>query len=217
MIKVGLTGNFYSGQDSISKIFEKNDIAVFDADLILKYLINSSERHIKLIKSKFGEESYFLGLLNLDNFNNTEKWNNLIDLLEFDIIKAYEKFRLEHQYDIFTIFKYSFLFERNINYSMDYTINCFKPKYHRKKELQSNTFLSNLVIEKILNNEMNELDKNKNSDFIIDNFNRYLSQDSNLDTVIEHRVKDIINNLNKKIPQSKATTEGNVYTSGFWD
>ena len=53
MIKVGLTGNFHSGQNQVSEILEKLDVPVFDADLILKYLINYSKPHNQKIHQEF--------------------------------------------------------------------------------------------------------------------------------------------------------------------
>jgi dephospho-CoA kinase len=40
MFKVGLTGNRYSGKDTVASLFNKISIPVFDADVIVKFLIN---------------------------------------------------------------------------------------------------------------------------------------------------------------------------------
>ena len=40
MIKIGLTGNRYSGKDRVCKIFEQISIPVFQADVVLKFIIN---------------------------------------------------------------------------------------------------------------------------------------------------------------------------------
>ena len=200
MIKVGLTGNYYSGQYEIGKLFEKIDVPVFDADLILKYLINFSSKHIKNIKSEIGEDSYYLGLLKVDKFKDNKSWNKIIDVVEFDIIKAYEKFRLNHKDCFYTIFKYSFLFERMMNETMDFNISCYRPKYLRKDDMQKFTYMDNFSINKLLNNEMDELYKNKKSDFIIDNHNTSSYYNSDIDG-LENKVKYIHNSIMKKKPQ----------------
>ena len=40
MIKVGLSGNRYSGKDEICNIFRKLTIPVFEADTVLKFIID---------------------------------------------------------------------------------------------------------------------------------------------------------------------------------
>jgi len=39
MIKVGLSGNRYSGKTAVSKMFKQIGIPVFDADIVLKFII----------------------------------------------------------------------------------------------------------------------------------------------------------------------------------
>jgi len=214
MIKVGLTGNFHSGQNEVSEIFEKMDVPVFDADLILKYMINYSKSHIEKIYTKFGESTYRMGLLNLNKFDTNKKWNDLIDLLEFDLIKSYESYRLKHKDATYTVFKYSYLFERNLNTSMDFTVNCYRPRYLRKDDLKILTHMDSYSIQKLLDNEMNESTKNNKSDFSIENYIDPKNSDSSV--YLERKVKYIHNVLMKKNPQDNKTLGKNL-VSGFWD
>lgn len=217
MIKVGLTGNYYSGQYEIGKLFEELDVPVFDADLILKYLINYSTPHIEKIKSVFGENVYHMGLLKFNRFTDNKSWNKLIDVVEFDIVKTYERFRLNHKDDLYTIFKYSFLFERKMNTSMDYNISCYRPKHHRKVDMMSLTYMDNYAINSLLENEMDELFKNKKADFIIENYNRSGDIDSDIIIGLENKVRNVHKVIIKKKPQDNYSTLGNQYSSGFWD
>jgi len=201
MIKIGLTGNFYSGQSDVVKIFEKLDVAVFDADLVLKYLLNYSKPHLESITEHFGKSAYSLGLLNLPKFQTTKDWDDVIDLLEFDIVKSYEKFRLQHQNDLYTIFKFSFLFERGLNKNMDYNISCYRPKYHRKSDLMNKTRIDTYTINQILSNEMDELIKNNESDFIINNYPRTYGSDSFEIKDLQNKVEEIHKTILKKKPQ----------------
>jgi dephospho-CoA kinase len=211
MLKVGLTGNYYSGQNESEKIFQELGVKVFDADLLLKYLINYSVPHIDSIKSNFGQNSYKMGLLNLSKFTDNKSWNNLIDLVEFDIIKSYEKYRLTHKEDFYTILKYSYIYERQINKSMDINLVCFRPKSLRKDDLLTLTYMDNYSINKLLDGEMNEIYKNEKSDFII--------QNHSTDGIIglETKVNLIHEQILKKKPQDKKNNLGYKYTSGFWD
>ena len=42
MIEIGLTGCRYSGKTSVSKMFKQIGVPVFDADTILKFILNFS-------------------------------------------------------------------------------------------------------------------------------------------------------------------------------
>jgi len=213
MLKIGLTGNYYSGQNEVSEIFEKLSVKVFDADLILKYLINFSETHVEKIKDTLGDKVYQMGLLNMNKFRTNESWNDLIDLVEFDVVKSYERFRLTHKDEFYTIFKYSFLFERNLNKSMDKVICCYRPKYQRRSDLKRLTYLSESQIEYLLSNEMDELSKNKSSDYLINNYNTSGSAHTLIG--LDSRVSDLHNIFSNKKPQEDYL--GYKYSSGFWD
>jgi dephospho-CoA kinase len=212
MLKVGLTGNFHSGQNEVAKIFDNLSVPVFDADLVLKYLINYSNPHITKIKSEFGENVYKIGLLNLQKFNSNTTWNKLIDLVEIDIIAAFEKFRLKHKYSTYVVFKYSYLFERRIDSSMDYNINCYRPSYSRKNDISLLTYMDSYAISTLIENELDETYKNKKSDFIVNN---YITNGISVD--LDNKVLKINEMIMKKIPQDNFTTSGNQYSSGFWD
>ena len=199
MIKVGLTGNFHSGQNQVSEILEKLDVPVFDADLILKYLINYSKPHNQKIDQEFGEYTYRMGLLNTSKFTSNKEWNKLIDLLEFDIIKSYERFRLNHKEKTYTVFKYSYLFERKMNKTMDYTINCHRPKYLRKSDIQLLTYMDSYGVTQLLENEMDETFKNEQSDFTIENYMSIKNEQAM--PFLETKVNQIHNVLMKKNPQ----------------
>ena len=211
MIKVGLTGNYCSGQNEVSKIFDSLDVKVFDADLLLKYLLNYSKKHILKIKSTFGENSYSMGLLNLNKFEDTKKWNKLIDEVEFDIYASYEKFRYKHQEDFYTVFKYSYLFERQLNTSMDFNINCFRPKALRKEDISLLTPLSDYLINKILDSEYSEFLKNKNADFIIQNYPKEGV------VKLDEKVRTTHEKIMNKKPQVNNFDLGYKEVSGFWD
>lgn len=210
-MKVGLTGNFYSGQNEVSEIFEKMNVKVFDADLILKYLINFSESHIKKIQDYLGPNIYQMGLLNMNKIKTNNQWNDLIDIVEFDIVKSYERFRLNNKNDFYTVFKYSLLFERELNKSMDKVICCYRPKYKRREDIKRLTFMTHHQIEYLLDNEMDELNKKNKSSYLINNF-----EDSHIDTNyigLDLKVKTIHNILSKNKPQE--IISGSEYKNDF--
>ena len=182
MIKVGLTGNFYSGYNEVGEIFEEKGIPVFDADVVLKFMINYSPKHIEKIKEKFGDDIYKLCLLDMKRFSTTKKFDDLLDILQLDLIKSYEKWRIRNYNHFYTIFKSSVLFERNLDTSMNFNISVFRPKVERRYDLKNHTSMPLMTIDEILNGEMDELVKNGKADFVVHNYNNY-SLSSNADYV----------------------------------
>jgi dephospho-CoA kinase len=182
MIKVGLTGNFYSGYNEVGEIFEEKGIPVFDADVVLKFMINYSPKHIEKIKEKFGDDIYKLCLLDMKRFSTSKKFDDLLDILQLDLMKSYEKWRIRNYNHFYTIFKSSILFERNLDTSMNFTISVFRPKVERRYDLKTHTSMPISTIDDILNGEMDELIKNGKADFVVHNYNNY-SLSSNADYV----------------------------------
>ena len=50
MIKVGLSGNRYAGKDAVSRLFEQIRVPVFDADIVLKFILNYNFEKASLLK-----------------------------------------------------------------------------------------------------------------------------------------------------------------------
>lgn len=208
MLKVGLTGNFYSGYDDAANLFEHSNVPVFDADLVLKFMINYSGKVIKKIKQEFGQDIYLLGLLDLKKFQTNSDFDKLFKLIQLDLIKSYEKWRLKHTDNPYTIFKSSVLFERNLDTSMNFNMHVFRPQNDRKKDIQNLTNIPALTIDTIISNEMDELEKNQKSDFVIHNYNSYFRDSINMG--ITNQViaidkalrKKAVNNLSDQIKLS---------------
>lgn len=173
MIKVGLTGNRYSGKDRIAKLFEQISIPVFNADVVLKFILQYNLEIDKRIKIELGHTAYNLsGYLDPQKFNSTEKFNRLIDIVEPELFKAYEKFQLKKAKDsVYTIFHSSILFERDWNKKMDYNITTFAPKVERIKRANSQEpALLTQVLYGLMANEVDDLEKNKLSTYIVHNY-----------------------------------------------
>ena len=122
MIKIGLTGNRYSGKDTISNLFKKISIPVFDADVILKFLINHNFELHKI--SRRIDKSFFLKNgqdLDITKMNGPIL-DEIINVVEPELIKAYDNYRLKNINSIYSIFHSSILFENSK--ILDQTIWC---------------------------------------------------------------------------------------------
>jgi len=203
MYKVGLTGNYFSGQNEVAKIFEDYNVRVFDANLITKFLINYSPIHIPKIKKEFGPDIYSVGLLDLSKLNDNKSFNKLLDIIELDLLRAYEIFRKRYKNDFYTIFYFDYIFERNLDKILNFNITSFRPKHYRKSNMEYFTSFPENIIKKILDNEMDHSIKNKKSDYVIQNYNKGTDPLSDIVIGLENQVKLVHKRImSKKINES---------------
>jgi len=163
----------------------------------LKFLLLYSRDHIEMIKNKLGTDAYKVGLLDLKRVEKNSQMDEILNIVEFDILKSFELFRLK-QKSPYTIFLFDQLFERGIDKLMNFNISCYKPKTFRKSDMEIFTNFDSYMISKILDNEMDELLKNTKSDFTIQNYNYKLGYQSDITTGIEKRVNDVHKQILRK-------------------
>jgi len=199
MYKVGLTGNYYSGHKEVAYILEDFGVPVFDMNLVFKFLVNFSPTHIEKIKKSFGNNIYTMGLLDLQKFTKNSDFDKLFDVIEFDLIRGFEKFTLANKDAVYSVMVFDQLFERKCDRLMSFCISVHRPKHLRKNDMITLTGLDSYTITKILDNEYDELDKNKKSDFVIQNYNLGVNKDSDITIGLENQVK----NAHKKIMEKK--------------
>jgi dephospho-CoA kinase len=172
MIKIGLTGNRYSGKDTVAKMFEQISIPVFNADVVLKFILNFDINVNKDILDNYGEY-IFTGpesMIDPKKIRSKKDFDRLLDFADFELRRAYERFRLENKQSIYTIFHSSILFERGWDKDMDYNINVFAPKDVRSLRCEQTTKQSSYNISELMKGEMNDLVKNKLADYTIHNY-----------------------------------------------
>ncbi len=185
MVKIGLTGNKFSGKNTICKMFKQIGVPVFDADVVLKFILLHDLPTIKIIKDKYGSrflDGYFL---DKSKIKSKDDFDLIVDCAENSLMKAYEKFNSKNH--IYTIFKSSILFEREWNKDMDYSVNIFCPKIHRMERYKEMTGLKVSDIAYNLRNEVDDLKKNSMSNFVIHNYegnNSPLDQVNKIDSFV---------------------------------
>jgi dephospho-CoA kinase len=170
MIKIGLSGNRYSGKTRVTNLFENIGIPIFDADTVLRFILNYNWELLGEIKDELGSEIFQGNYLNFIKIKNPEVFNNVLKMVEPDIFRAYDKFN-KKQNSIYTIFHSSILFERGWDKKMDKSISVFAPNTDRIKRCKSITNMGLIIINDLTKNEMDPLEKNRLSDFIIHNYN----------------------------------------------
>lgn len=190
MYKVGLTGNYFSGLDEIAAIFAKLNIPIFEADLILRFFFYNNSETIKKIQKQFGKTVFVDNQLDLNKFNDSDSFRKLLNVVELDLLKAYEKWRLK-QSASYTIFKSSIIFEAGWNENMNFNISVFKPTGLRTDEIQRIFKMKSSDVYNMLDSEMDVFQKNRLSNYVIHNYNNY--GDS-----VKNQVNTISKTLNHK-------------------
>ena len=170
MLKIGLTGNYCSGFEEVGNIYRAMKVPVFDADLIIKFMFYNNSVTIDKILSEFGKSAFKDNILNMDAFRNPERFHSLIKVIELDLIRVYEKWRLIHKDAKFTIFKTQILFEMNWHNIMNMNISVFRPNGLRVADIQNRQGLKTTEVYSIIDNEMDALQKNELSTYVIHNY-----------------------------------------------
>lgn len=171
MLVVGLSGNRYSGKDSVAKVFKQIGIPVFDVDTIIKFILNYNVKLLGEIRLLFGDMVFTGELLDFNKIKNTQSFDKIMDVIEIDILNAHERFLKKNKSSAYTIFHSSILFERKWNLEMDSNIAVFSSNTDRIKRCKYMTNQGLLVINDLLQQEMDPIEKNQMSDYIIHSYN----------------------------------------------
>ena len=202
MIKVGLSGNRYSGKNRIAKIFTQIGVPVFEADVILKFILNHNHELQAEIADRIGRIYFKDGLLNLDKVRADGKFSKILKVVEPELYRTWERFLDKNKKAIYCIFHSSILFEQDWNKAMDINISVFAPYSDRVERCKFLTNKSVSSIYSLTKLEMDELDKNNLSDYVIHNYNNdspfygdALNQVNNIDKqIIDKFLKDSMTN-----------------------
>lgn len=205
--KVGLSGNRFSGKKTVSNIFKTVHVPVFDADVILKFIINHNIKVVNDIKQSVGKHIFTqTSYINPKLVKSKSDFDKIVNCAEDELMRSFDRFCYLNSNSIYVIFKSSILFERNWNNVMDYNINIYCPKISRMERakiclLKDKDFTPTInpatkkeyvplnQISNFLRNEVDDLHKNSKSSFVIHNYNDRdpLSQVCKIDTILIDR------------------------------
>jgi dephospho-CoA kinase len=171
MIKIGLSGNRYSGKNRVSSLFKQIGVPVFEADVILKFILNHNYELQAEISDRVGRLYFKDGLLNEEKVKKDGVFSKIMEIVEPELYRAWQKFQEKNYKSIYCIFHSSILFEREWNKSMDFNISVFAPYADRVDRCKFLTNKSVSSIYSLSKLEMDELDKNKLSEYVIHNYN----------------------------------------------
>lgn len=170
MIHIGLSGNRYSGKDTISKLFSQISVPVFNADVVLRFILSYNYELQNDIVQSIGYQHFnSSGKLSPLSIKDEKTFNKVIDLVEKDLFDHYYKFS-EKTGSVYTIFHSSILFERKWQKKFDYNINVFAPLKDRLERCKRSAGITPSNIHKLASSEMKDLEKNSLADWVIHNY-----------------------------------------------
>jgi len=171
MLKVGLSGNRYSGKNRIVNLFKQIGVPVFETDVILKFILSHNYELQAEIADRVGRKYFKDGLLNTEKVKTDGKFSSILDIVEPELYRTWERFLQKNNKAVYCIFHSSILFEKEWNKAMDINVTVFAPYADRIERCKFLTNKSVSSIYSLTKLEMDELDKNNLSDFVIHNYN----------------------------------------------
>jgi dephospho-CoA kinase len=173
MIKVAITGGISSGKSTVSKIFEKLGIPVFNTDLHVKYS-EKDEDIIEAYKEILGDDIFINGELDRPKmrniiFKDKKKLFEINNLMIPYIKKKFKKFISENSKSPYVLLESAIIFETHTDNIFDYIIGVTSDINIRIDRTIKRDGLTLEEIQNKLNNQMNDKERLSKSDFIIVN------------------------------------------------
>ena len=173
VIKLGVTGGIGAGKTSVCKIFGVLGIPVFSADAVAKEVMDIDTGIILRINAIAGKNLYTGGSLDKVElakliFNNSkllEKVNSLVHPVVFTRFREWAK----KQNAPYVIMETAILFESGAPEIVDRILTVVAPMEERvDRVIHRNNLTREQVIER-MRNQMDDSERIKNSDYVIQN------------------------------------------------
>lgn len=196
MIVVGLTGGIGSGKTTVARMFENLGIPIYLADDEAKRLMRNSKYIKRKIISLFGQESYVDNELDRPFlasriFKDASLLESMNAIVHPKVRLDFERW-LKKQNSVYVIKESAIIFEQNMQSQYDYIITVTADTKDRIARLLQRDNTSENHIKNIINNQIPDEEKIKNSDFVI--VNNQL-EDTQLQVVKTHQ--KILKNISK--------------------
>ncbi len=175
-IQIGITGGIGSGKTLVSKIFGVLGVPVYDADSRAKNIMTTDGILVDQIKKEFGSLSYDArGMLNRAYlsamvFSKQDRLKQLNALVHPRVAIDYEKWVTEQGASKYVLKEAALLFESGSYKLLDKIILVTAPEEIRmKRVLERDAHRTKADVEKIINNQLSEQEKEAKANFIIRN------------------------------------------------
>ncbi|HNV28127.1 MAG TPA: dephospho-CoA kinase [Cyclobacteriaceae bacterium] len=175
-IQIGITGGIGSGKSLVCKIFGVLGVPAYDADSRAKNLMTTDGILIDQIKKEFGSLSYDVkgGLnrefLSATVFSKQDKLKQLNALVHPRVAVDYKQWVEEHEGNKYVLKEAALLFESGSYKELDKIIVVTAPKEIRiERVLARDNHRTKEDVEKIIQNQISEEEKEAKANFIIRN------------------------------------------------
>lgn len=198
MITIGITGGIASGKSSIVDYLEKKNYPIFDSDACVHKILEEDMDIInqvnsafdnKIVDTKKGKLSVNRKKLGKIVFDDKEKLKRLEDIIHPAVKIEIQKFKKEFESDIYEdnqpiFLDVPLLFETGFDEECDITINISLPQ-----QIQKQRFIERGGKEenfyKIIENQMDNEERDTRADYVIDNSKELDYTYSQLDEILE--------------------------------
>lgn len=174
---IGITGGIGSGKSFVASIFSQLGIPVYDADSQAKLLMTTDQSIIKGLTENFGKNIYENnGVLNRkllsDLIFKDEKDRLKVNGIVHPVVSNhFEEWKAQYVLKPYIIKESAILFEANADKGVDFTVCVSAPLELRKERIRARDHSTNDKIQSIINNQMEEVERNSKCNFIIVNDN----------------------------------------------
>ena len=190
MITIGLTGGIGSGKTFVAEVFKRIGLPVFHADLEAKNCLAEDSNLINEVKKNFGSDIYENGLLKKKKladiiFNDIDSLHQLNSLVHPVVKKRFEDWCISQKSNL-VIKEAAIIFESSSNLSLDYIICVSANEDLRVQRVMERDRCSYDDVISRIKVQMSQSEKEKLSDFVIDN---------NEDKLLLPQILDIIKQI----------------------
>jgi len=174
--RIGITGGIGAGKSLVCTLFELLGIPNYPADARAKYLQTHDHELKSNILKLFGEEAYLPGnrlnraFISKAVFSNTEKLQQLNQLVHPAVAKDFEKWCQQYAEKPFVLKEAALLFESGSYKQLDATILVHAPETLRlERTLLRDEHRNEEEVRNIMANQMDEKEKLQLADYVIYN------------------------------------------------
>lgn len=198
MFKLGVTGGIGSGKTSVCRVFEVMKIPVFSTDRVANEIMDTDKTIIDGLKSIAGGKIYLNGSLDRPSlsaliFNDYELLGKVNSLVHPAVFNTFAKWASE-QSSHYVIMEAAILFESGAYKLVDRVATVVAPLEERITRIIQRNMLSRDQIAERMRNQMDDLTRSKQSDYIINN-----SENDMIIPVILKIHSDILKIINTQI------------------
>ena len=180
MLTIGITGGIGSGKSTVCKVFRVLGIPVFQADMVARRLQNEDPQLKNSLIELFGPNIYADdGLLNRKKlaeiiFNNRQYLEKVNNLIHPAVHQEFEHWKVKMAKFPYVLYEAAILFETGSSRNFDFTILVIADEKERIERVMKRDRATTEAILHRMHNQMNDAEKKRLADFILENNNNQL-------------------------------------------